>query len=139
MNGHYSTDNRELPERGSVKMWRGLQICWMRAQADGNQSVVKSSSGVTNNVLSANYAIGPMNSTANVTEVRQNVQGLQIHIIEIWPDQYSDGNGLHEDICTARSCRVNRNLRGKMTDFQQAYKEMIQDLRGNNVQGTEIQ
>jgi hypothetical protein len=31
--------------------------------------------GVTNNVLSSSYAIGPMNSTANVIEVRQNVRG----------------------------------------------------------------
>ncbi|XP_033609217.1 uncharacterized protein LOC111869200 isoform X2 [Cryptotermes secundus] len=64
----------------SRQMWRGLQIRWTRAQTVGNQSVVKSTSGVTYNVLSSNYAIGPMNSTANVIEVRQNVQGVETAI-----------------------------------------------------------
>jgi hypothetical protein len=43
------------------------------------------------------------------------------------------------DVYTAESCRVNRNFRGKMTAFGQAYKGLIQDLTGNRVPGTEIQ
>jgi hypothetical protein len=31
--------------------------------------------GVINNVLSSEYATGPINSTVNIIEVRQNVQG----------------------------------------------------------------
>jgi hypothetical protein len=34
---------------------------------------------------------------------------------------------------------ISIGLRGKMTAFHQAYKEMIQDLTGNRVPGTEIQ
>jgi hypothetical protein len=33
--------------------------------------------GVINDVLSSNYAIGPINSTAIVIEVGQNVQGAR--------------------------------------------------------------
>jgi hypothetical protein len=56
-------------------------------------------------VLSSNYAIGPINSPANVTEVGQNMQGARQVITRCRKrkhnehnvaQQISDGNELHE-------------------------------------------